>query len=526
MKKIFILIFINLFLINSTNALDDFQKEKIQNVYNIFKIKIEKKYNSKKELEVFNNFDLALKKQINKKDLAADKKEMLDFLFSLNRETIETLKLKSFYSSNNNEDIIIEVKKIEPLVKENSPETNEKIFYEEYEKNNSYEIDNYEISKEIKKLYNKDGIFLENWVWYYYKIWNYNFFEKPNLVTIETLEENKIDINKTVLFFTDLNILWFANNPEKIKLISDKIIYWIPNKYSFLLEIKDDTKYLKSDYDNIFEWLKNKTLELTKWLKKEDKIEKIYYYILDNNKYTQEINLEDKKIFSGIELYKNWDWVCEWYIKLFMYMLSFAWVWDVSTIRGYVVNVPGFPDVWHWWVKIWDKYYDITFDDPTWITKTKTKENYKYFALPKDIFYTNKFDYNTLPENFKTASQEYINNYVNTNLFNLVKKYENDDYLILRKAKFKYKNNFNATEDITISNLYKAMPLYTVKNNTFIKDWKEYFISKVFYYKITNSTLDWTLEQINYDTSNYYFFKRYNSDWNYEYRLWYDLEIE
>ena len=81
-----------------------------------------------------------------------------------------------------------------------------------------------------------------------------------------------------------------------------------------------------------------------------------------------------------------------------MYMLNFAWVSDTEVIRGFVIDATDFPEIWHAWVRIWNKYYDPTFDDPIGQKDTKKLENYKFFRLPKDLFYTNRFTYDDTPE--------------------------------------------------------------------------------------------------------------------------------
>jgi hypothetical protein len=247
---------------------------------------------------------------------------------------------------------------------------------------------------------------------------------------------------------------------------------------------------------------------------------------LDNVSYTKIINFEDKKIFSWIELYNNKEWVCEWYTKLFMYMINFAWIWDSQIIRWHVINAPDFPNIWHAWIKIWNKYYDPTFDDPLWLTKTKSYEEYKYFGLPYDLFYSNRFTYEALPEYLKTKSLEYRETFIQNNLYNLANKYKNENYVLLKKSKFKIKYGYLPDENITISNFNKVIPLYEVKDNTLTKDWKKYFISKLYFYVIDDNILENLLEQIDYNLNWHYFLKWINPDSTYEYRLWYDLELQ
>jgi hypothetical protein len=64
-----------------------------------------------------------------------------------------------------------------------------------------------------------------------------------------------------------------------------------------------------------------------------------------------------------------------------------------------------------------------------------------------------------------------------------------------------------------------------VRNFSFTQWWKKYSIKTLKYFSIKNNTIEELLEQINYNFSEYYFFKWYTSDTEYEYRLAYDVEI-
>jgi transglutaminase/protease-like cytokinesis protein 3 len=45
-------------------------------------------------------------------------------------------------------------------------------------------------------------------------------------------------------------------------------------------------------------------------------------------------------------------------------MLAFAGIEDIEHIRGYVIDAVDFPQIGHAWVRIGNRYYDPTFDDP------------------------------------------------------------------------------------------------------------------------------------------------------------------
>lgn len=177
------------------------------------------------------------------------------------------------------------------------------------------------------------------------------------------------------------------------------------------------------------------------------------------------------------------------------------------------------------WVKIWNKYYDPTFDDPIWIQKTKLFHNYKYFWLPKDLFYVNRYSYESLPESIKNSSSEERNQIIVNNLSKLTKKYNNQNYLLLAPYIFKKKHWISANKQITITELEKAIWSYIVDNFSFYQWWKKKQILKLNYFKLSDDWLDTLLSQIHYNFDWYYLFKWKLKDWSYEYRLAYDLEF-
>jgi hypothetical protein len=62
-----------------------------------------------------------------------------------------------------------------------------------------------------------------------------------------------------------------------------------------------------------------------------------------------------------------------------------------------------------------------------------------YFALPKDLFYVDRFDLDSSPVNLKTTTLEYRNKLVEFKLRAIFPKYKNDNYRVLLSYKFKDK---------------------------------------------------------------------------------------
>lgn len=282
------------------------------------------------------------------------------------------------------------------------------------------------------KILKDTNLFLENWVRYTYVFNNYNNFWKWVVPTIEDLLSNWLNPDTTILLLDEEIGTSYVTDYRKVKLISDNIISWITNKHTFLKELSDDKKYLQLDTDDLFINLKNDTSRLTLWLNSFQKVQKIYDYILKNITYSSVFDTNNKYIFSWIYTYENKTWICSWYAKLYLYMLSFAWIDYVRVVKWNILDAPDFPNIWHAWIQILNNYYDPTFDDTWnwWLTKTPSE--YKYFALPKDLFYANRFDYWTLPEDLKNSTIEVRNEYIKNELEKLKLKYWDTEYNLFK----------------------------------------------------------------------------------------------
>lgn len=374
------------------------------------------------------------------------------------------------------------------------------------------------------KSFNDDHIFLENWVWYSYIFKSNLYFNVDNnKLNRVTLEWNNINKYSSLVFVRKDNKFWFANNYVKRKLISDNIIYWIAWKYNFLKELKDDKKELNYDTDEVLKKLKEETKKITKGKTEEEKIKIIYNYVISNISYTKNFTLDQARIFSWIQTYINKNWVCEWYTKLFLYMLNFANIDNVEVIRWYVLDAPDFPKIWHAWVRIGDKYYDPTFDDPIWQLKTKDFSEYNYFWLPSDLFYTNRYNFEKIPSFLKSEWLSYRKNFINKRIASLLFKYKDSWYNILKPFLLKYENKIDLNKTLDISDLKKIMWYYDVSNWKFIKNWIIKEISHLNYYTINDLDVENIINQLNYNLNWYYLFHWKLDNWNYEYRLAYNI---
>ena len=457
--------------------------------FNTYSKKISSKYNIDNEITFFESFSDKLNDLLAKNKFNSAQINLVKDLIKLSNEYVFNLKLN------------------------------------ELEKDYKTKLNSISLIKDFKHIsYNADNIFLENWVWYTYSFNISNSFSELKTISADDLKFNNISSNNTLLLLNNNNTLWFIIDYKKVKLITDSIIYWIPNKYNFLKEIKDDKINLDYETDELFKNLKEESLKLSDWKVQLLKIKAIYNYVLDNVEYQKKFSQADFNVYSWIDTYKNKSWVCSWYSKMFMYMLNFANITNTEIIRWFVIDAQDFPQIWHAWVKIWNKYYDPTFDDPVWNTVTKTYEKYNFFWLPKDLFYTNRYTVNELPEYLKETDMTFRKSLITKNIINLLYKYKNSGYNLLKPYLIKLDNWIAVDKNIDIEDLKKIMGYYELIDGQFIEKWiKKTIIKPYNYYTIDNNSIESILSQIEYDFEWYYLFKFILENWNYKYWLAYDI---
>ena len=374
---------------------------------------------------------------------------------------------------------------------------------------------------------NTDHLFLKDNVWYGYVFTKYSYFQDWETITQRDLIHNGIDSNSDLIFLTKEGHLGFSKEYNIVEIAYHKDLKNYINIYDILLALKKDQTKIVSDTKNTITKVQKITQSLTAGKTEEEKIQAIYNYILENISYTENLDLNDRKIFSWIETFNNNNGVCEGYTALFYYMLQFAGITDSKVIYGDVIDSQDFPNIGHAWVQIGNRYYDPTFDDPVGQKQTRELEDYKYYNLPKDLFYTNRYEYATTPESLKTTSLEYRKNLIQENLQNLVIKYKNSDYNLLKPLKFKLQHGYTYNEEITLENFSQIAPIYEVVDYSYNNEnGKLYTIKKLNYFPIDtqNNNIETILNQLDYDISQHQMFAWKKEDGTYEYRLWYNLE--
>lgn len=407
---------------------------------------------------------------------------------------------------------------------------NEKIFeieYNNFTAQSKNKIKNLTYLSNFKNIvYNNYAISYENWVWYAYLFKEKLFTKEYKNLTKESLQKNNVYETALVFFNVEEDSINFVNSYKKVKLVSNDVIYWFPNKLELLKTIKwNKEKYTLTDNDNGFLDIEKVSLEITKNVYKNDeKISIIYDYLLKNLQYPESVDFDDYKLFSWIEAFKWKIAVCEWYVELFNLMLWFNGI-SSKIIIWNVVNALDYPEVLHAWTKVGDYYYDPTFDDPIWNTKEKTKDKYLFFKIPEDLFYTDRFDYDVSPEYLKDKSLEYREKFVENNLLLVYPKYKNSNYKILDTLRFKDKYGISLSSNITIESLKNIMQYWTLKNSSLTINWTVKSVKTMKYILLEEDKIEAFLELANYDLSSYYLIY-WVKDWEEQYITVETSEIE
>lgn len=399
---------------------------------------------------------------------------------------------------------------------------NDFIFIEAYQKEKK--IPYSEIEKHLKTF---QEYFRKSDAYYAYIYTQYQTFHNEYGFYMSDLEKSGMNTD-TVLVDTLEGRHIFIQDYEDVYLIKADILSDIQDKYLFLRNIINDKRDLQENTDTYFREIRALSKEITKGLTEKQKIQKIYDYILTNIRYTENFNLQqDKRIFSWVHTFKNKDGVCEGYTKLMAYMLMFSWVESPEVMRGFVIDAQDFPQIWHAWLKIGNHYYDPTFDDPIGNTQAKKIWDYKYFDLPRELFYTNRYDVWDTPENIKKLSLSERKNIVAKNLSALTKTYDADKYILLQPYVFREKYEIAPEEKITIQHLKKALKYIEVSSDFQYKyDNKKGYLNKITFYTLTENNIETILSQHEYNALNDLYLVLWSENGTSEYRIGYNLKFK
>jgi FtsZ-binding cell division protein ZapB len=354
----------------------------------------------------------------------------------------------------------------------------------------------------------------------------FSYLEDTYGVYISGLKKLGIDAENSLLYQDDSEKYHFVTEYRKVFLADQKTLFWIPNKEKILLYLRDDAKEGLLNSSATLSEIQKKAQEMSRYKTREQKISSIYAWVIDHLEYSKVVDFEDAKIFSGLESYENKEGVCTGYTKLTAYMLAFAGVSDLEVVLGDVIDAQDFPQVWHAWIQIGDSYYDPTFDDPVWNTSTRTPEQYRYYALPEDLFYTNRYKRDTTPQSLKSTELLYRKTRVELSLSKLVEKYSWKWYNLLKPFDFRNTHGLTYSKDITPEVLKNIIPFYEVDGKTFSfidNNGSKKYIKGLNYYTIDNATTETALSELDFDITGLYLFAWKSENGNTEYRLSYDV---
>lgn len=260
-------------------------------------------------------------------------------------------------------------------------------------------IDIEELKKRVK-IYSEseDPILFEQKDWYYFanNLYKYSYFEIPSVGMLPSRYPDVKNISDSILLKKDGKYLLLINFEVK-QAFKTALLDKITNKKDFLNYFwKDIYSYTWNDINQIMESIKTKTELIINWAWNDnEKILAIYSWItanvwyddfsLDyiNWKYSEVYFMDnvDKSVFSWLWAFKNKKAVCDGFSHLFLYMLNFSWIEDskIETGEAYLS--------WNWiahsWNKIWNDYYDSTWD----IYSLWNKSLFKRYKIDYDNFF-------------------------------------------------------------------------------------------------------------------------------------------
>lgn len=383
--------------------------------------------------------------------------------------------------------------------------------------NISYErkIPFYEIIQEwaSKFLLYSDSFFEEDG---YFQTYKYTEYYPVNT----TYGVYKSDFNKAGFDYEDAVFLRLQDAKNNVTIHPEKVLmfpvsylekYWDWEK-DFINTSVIDVLRIEKNYEETYKSIIQTAKDITEGIKNEEaKIKAIYDWMIQNVIYPDEYNLEDYKIFSGLEAFENGSAVCEWQVFLMYYLLKIAWIKNVEYIDWYVVDAEDFPQTRHAWIQIWDYFYDPSFEK----VYQKNSSDYLYYKIPYDIIYTNRYNTRDIPDQVLTAWKENISREIDRRRYKLTEKYSTSDrYKLLEEAFFKKKYNIPADATITLEFLLPHIKTYDFH----MKDWKptqvlEGFQKEISYYPISDASknIEAILIENDYDVLGYVLLKRYNN---------------
>lgn len=401
---------------------------------------------------------------------------------------------------------------------------------------NDYKIEEklplYKLSDYAKWFVNKDEPFLLIWKNYYALDFSYyySFREAYNWFYPSDKIWGK-KINDLVFLLNENRELIYTASYSLNKIIWGDFIKNILTHRNYIISLLSERVWYYSNAINTEDvmWrIQKKTLELIKNKKTdEQKIKEIYGFILEHYTYDSAwLARGYKPVFSAIWTYDSQKWVCDAYTRLFVYMLGFAGISDDIEIKsGYVLKEEVYDDYSHAWVKIWDYYYDPTFDDPIGNTKTREEEDWLYYKLPEELIYAARINWTNVSNSVKNMTYAQRTKYIEKRYFDLLSNENYKDYNLLQPFLVMKESWIEPWEKITIDKLKNAISYWEYNGVELVIDWEKRPPVFIKYYEIKDDFSNFleSVQATNKDLDDLVLIKWRKNNWISEYRLVYEM---
>ena len=143
--------------------------------------------------------------------------------------------------------------------------------------------------------------------------------------------------------------------------------------------------------------------------------------------------------------------------------------------------------------------------------------------------YTNRFEYDRLPEYLRTASMQVRKDYIRAELLKIYPKYASQasEFRVFDEIAFREKYNLSQTLPLTLTRLTTSIPYITVNSEDFRYNdgTTTRQIQSLNFFTLTQANLNSLLEQIRYDFSKYQLMRWNLPDGTHEWRLGFNMIV-